>query len=355
VFACFYISKDLFAPAKIKNENLIGLGLTGKHAGPSFNVLISEKEKPEIAINLHYLNHTISRVNADKIIKGQRQFLIRPFIMRGRADWCHNIVKLEEPQLINYDDWNNTILANTNWIHRNNKNIMLKCSKCNKLDPFIDLKPLIFDVDKNIKCKHCSKQSASKYWTCPCDISWFTCVKHKWYACDGPSTKNTKEESNRPKKCAKNNNDEEGIQPQERPNKIPKKQHGATIAGESDPNLMVSHQQMLLDEIKNEKEKCQHTAQEKRKNDVTLDDSGVAAKRPSVLGLSLSARFGIPIYKLANKDANYKANQHPGEMVRKREGENHPNLTKKPRCDGEFHPNEHGVPPNPASSSSDAL
>ena len=40
----------------------------------------------------------------------------------------------------------------------------------------------------------------------------------------------------------------------ERPSKARKQQHGATIDGEGDPNRMVSHQQMLEEELKSENE-----------------------------------------------------------------------------------------------------
>ena len=79
----------LFAPDKIKNENLIGIGITGKHQGPSFNVKVTDDEKYQIAVNLHLLNHTLSLTKIDKIIKGQTKFIPRPLIMRGRADTQH--------------------------------------------------------------------------------------------------------------------------------------------------------------------------------------------------------------------------------------------------------------------------
>ena len=83
--------KQLLTPFKVKNENLLGIGITGKHQGPSFNVPVTNQEKQEMAANLHLLNHTIPRVKIDKILNGQLQFIPRPFIMRARADWCNKI------------------------------------------------------------------------------------------------------------------------------------------------------------------------------------------------------------------------------------------------------------------------
>ena len=72
---------DLTTPTKIENENLKGIGITGQHQAPSFNVFISENEKYEIAANLHLLNHKTSRIRIDKVIKGQLKFLPRPLIV----------------------------------------------------------------------------------------------------------------------------------------------------------------------------------------------------------------------------------------------------------------------------------
>ena len=36
---------EIFPPLSDKNENLIGIGITEKHQGPSFNVWVSDEEK----------------------------------------------------------------------------------------------------------------------------------------------------------------------------------------------------------------------------------------------------------------------------------------------------------------------
>ena len=348
----------LFAPDKIKNENLIGIGIIGKHQGPSFNVKVTDDEKYQIAVNLHLLNHTLSLTKIDKIIKGQTKFIPRPLIMRGRADWIHNINKLCDPQLVNYEEWKEHILKNENWNSRNQKAILLKCSKCGKIDPHYILKPSMFDVDNNLKCRHCGKQSMSKHWTCPCGDKWYLCNTHKWCAVDGPNQKPKCDDNIRPHKVPKIIPD--GIKnhkndPNEKPSKSQKTHHGETTVGEGDPNLMVTHQQMLKDELKHESEKCQHPKNTRPKGDITLDSSGVVTKRPRVLGQKLSVRFGTELSSLANKDGTNKAIQHQGELVRKRSCENTLIPTKKPRGDGDFHPSEHGNTSNHAASSSNSL
>jgi hypothetical protein len=359
-----------FCPAKIESENLIGIGITGKHQGPSFNVFVTADEQREIAINLHQLNHTLPKIKIDKIIAGQLNFLPRPLIMRGRAEWNSNIKSLSDPVLINYEEWREAEVNNERWEQRGCKGTLLKCSKCNKVNPHFSLKPALFEVDRNIKCSHCGKQSMSKNWTCPCGTLWFICNKHKSCATDVPNIKVNMNESDRPKKLPKisqsndqsewnkNGNeigDRNDNEISERPSKARKQQHGATIDGEGDPNLMVSHQQMLEEELKSENEKSLHPKNGRPKGDITLDSSEVVTKRPRVLGPKLSARFGVLLSELASKDGDNKAIQHHGEMVRKRGCENTSSPTKKPRCNGEFHPSEHGDPSNHATSSSSSL
>ena len=91
------VEKDLLTPFKINNDNLSGIGLSGRYQAPSFNVWLTEQEQHEVAINLFLLNHTLPRTKIEKVIKGQMPFMVRPFIMRARADWCNNIKKLTDP------------------------------------------------------------------------------------------------------------------------------------------------------------------------------------------------------------------------------------------------------------------
>ena len=92
---------------------------------------------------------------------------------------------------------------------------------------------------------------------------------------------------------------------------------------------MVTHQQMLKEYLKHGSEKCQHPKNTRPKGDITLDSSGVVTKRPRVLGLKLSVRFGTELSSLANKDGTNKAIQHQGGLVRKRSCENILIPTKK--------------------------
>ena len=81
-----------------------------------------------------------------------------------------------------------------------------------------------------------------------------------------------------------------------------------------------------------------------------VDLPEVPAKRPRVLGPTLSARFGTLTSSLVAKEGHSQTNPQPGELVRKWSGESYPDLTKKPRCDGLNSPSEHGTLNHDASS-----
>ena len=311
--------QEVFSPAKIKNDNLIGIGITGRHQGPSFNVSITEEEAREIAGNLHQLNHTLTKVKLDKILDGNLKFIPRVLVMRGKADWNHNIKTLSEPTLVDYEDWKKEILRKMNENRNKYKEvIMLQCSKCQKSDPHYALKPNLFEVEGCIKCRHCGKTSASKNWNCACGIKWFMCDQHRWCTQEGRKNDGSKQDEGKPKK-------------------VQKTQHAGTMMCEN--RLMVSHQQLLEEDLKIESEKFPHKRNAKAKSDITLDDPGVQLKRPRVLGPKLSAKFGVPGTHQAHGGTN-KANQQHGEMVRTRSCENTLGPTKKPRVDGEFHQDE---------------
>ena len=60
-----------FRPAKNIKDNLVGIGISGNHQGPAFNVRVSENEQNEIAKRLHKLNHTITEDKWNGILDGK--------------------------------------------------------------------------------------------------------------------------------------------------------------------------------------------------------------------------------------------------------------------------------------------
>ena len=117
---------------------------------------------------------------------------------------------------------------------------------------------------------------------------------------------------------------------------------------------MVSYQQLLEQEEMNWIASL-HPKYVRPKDDITLDGTGLVTKRPRVLGPKLSARFGVQLSELVNKDGDNKAKRHPGGMVVKRSCENTSEPSKKPRCNGDSLPSQHGAVLNHAASSSSLL
>jgi len=254
------VENEFITPYKIKGDNLSGIGIAGKYQAPSFNVYVTEQEQHEMATNLYLLNHTLPRIKINKILQGQMTFLVRAFIMRGRADWCNNIKKFDMPKLVDYEGWKQTIINNESWNNRHKKDVLLQCSKCLRWDPIKSHNFTILNVDKQITCHHCHKQTMSKAWTCPCGENWFVCNTHKWYAKNGNSTISPDDTNSRPTKSTKVDHHpaiKQNVQfesdKNSTPNKAQKKEHtdaGVPIQGECDPNLMASHQELLEYELK---------------------------------------------------------------------------------------------------------
>ena len=340
------IEKELFTPFKILGDNLSGIGISGKHQAPSFNIFVNELEQKEIATNLFLLNHSLSRVRIGNILQGQRAFLIRPFIMRGRSDWCNNIKQLSLPKLIDYDSWIKSIMACDKWSTRHKKDVLLQCSRCFTSDPIKSHNFSLFNVDKQIKCCHCKKQSMSRFWKCPCGENWFLCNTHKWYANDCNKPTCAADISNRPSKSVKTSHINNKVQNDDKDkddnNPKNKKARGkqpklgdGTIQGEGDPNLMADHQELLEFEAKMESEMSQQHDKRKPHNNMTLTASPNMIKRLKVLGPKMNAKFGDHA-KDPPKYTNDELNKAKwlGENARKRGGDHLPAPLKKPRSTG---------------------
>ena len=311
-----------FQPGQIKNENLIGIGITGKHQGPSFNVHVSNEEKKEIAQNLHLLNHSISNVKLDKLINGELKFLPRILLMRGRVEWNANIKELTPPIYNDLESWYNEI-ENEIKNNKNKKCVMLECNRCHKSDPDYTIKTDIFDVEKRIVCGFCNKSSLSKLWNCPCGTKWFLCEEHKY--CTKSIT--------RP--IAKGEHEIDS-------SKDAKKQKLETKTRAQ--QVMVSHQVMLEQDIAAEKYKTKRNDGSRPKADIVLGDSQLMVKRPR-LGPILNARLvnTNPALWIKN-DGNSKPNLNVMNLD--------PTRTKKPRIDGVLHHNGPGASFQPGTSSS---
>ena len=110
------------------------------------------------------------------------------------------------------------------------------------------------------------------------------------------------------------------------------------------PQVMVSHQVMLEQDIAAEKYKTKRNDGSRPKADIVLGDSQLMVKRPR-LGPTLNARFGE--YQPSTMDKN-DGNSKPNLNVVKLD----PTRTKKPRIDGELHHNGPGESCQPGTSSS---
>ena len=272
VVSRIYIESEqekVFQPCFIKNENLIGIGITGKHQGPSFNVFIKEEEKNEIAKNLHLLNHSLSNVKLDKLLNGELKFIPRVLAMRGRAEWNANIRELSPPIYCDMELWYKN-MENDIKQNKNKTCVMLECNKCHRSDPDYAIKADIFDVEKGIVCGFCHKSSQSMLWNCPCGKKWFLCDQHKY--CTKSITRpiaKVDEGTNISKEC--------------------KKQKLETNT--SSKQVMVTHQVMLEQDLAAEDNKNTLMRESGSKVDIVLGESQQMIKRPR-LSETLNAKLG---------------------------------------------------------------
>ena len=256
------------------------------------------------------------------------------------------------PKLVDYEGWKQTLINNGNWNTRHNTNVLFQCSKCLRWDPSKAYNFTIFNVDEQITCHHCHKQTMSKSWTCPCGENWFVCNTHKWYAKDGKPTKSPDDTNSRPTKSTKidhhatmKQNVQHDGDKNPKPNKAQKKEHtvaGVPIQGECDPNLMASHQELLKYELKCENNKITNPGKNRPK-DIALSLPGNLVKKPRLWGPKNNAKFDSKFGDQAPKyseDEMDKAKKL-GETARKRcgdnvpaKGDNQPHSVKKPKLTG---------------------
>ena len=75
---------QVFKPAEPIKDALKGVGISGKHQGPSFNVELNADQRSNIAKNLYKLNHMVNNANIKQILQQQLEFEIRPLRLREK-------------------------------------------------------------------------------------------------------------------------------------------------------------------------------------------------------------------------------------------------------------------------------
>ena len=164
----------LFKPAIRTRDILSGVFILGRVACPSFNVVITDEERIEIARSLVNLSRHVTARNVTKYLSGQRRFIPRVLALNGNSGWVSTINTLCPPNTAGCL-WG---LAPSHGVEPPETAAFYRCKLCDKVEPSTLSSFQYHDLDVKNKCIHCSKTSAVKDWYCYCGKRWYACAVH---------------------------------------------------------------------------------------------------------------------------------------------------------------------------------
>ena len=168
-------SKDsnFFKPGKPIKDQLVGVGILGKHANLNMSVHVSAPEATEVAKSLLKLNRTISARHADEFLRGARDLQPHALKLNGKAGWDSNLRVVQNQSNCN-NEWDVHSLSN---VPHQGGITFYKCPKpnCGKAEPSSVYNFQSRDLDMPNRCTHCKGYSPVRAWTCQCDKPWYTC------------------------------------------------------------------------------------------------------------------------------------------------------------------------------------
>ena len=180
---------SLLKPHNHTLNTLKGVGLEGKHASPSFNVYISEKEQHAIGKEILQLTRTLSGVKINQVLQGERKLKPIQLKLNGKAAWDNSIqihanhtVLLSSPS----GSSSSTSIVDTvcyptsTHLNRYAEGLpsFLECPTCRKLEHNTQPKFQTYDLDVKTKCFHCGSQIRVMDWKCTCNVKWYKCNLH---------------------------------------------------------------------------------------------------------------------------------------------------------------------------------
>ena len=255
----------IFKPAKQQADLLRGVGILGKHACLSFNIVVTESEQSAMAKALIRVNRTISDKHIVEYMQGARKLAPHDIKMNGKTGWDSSlpIVNDEstysnrwEPFAIGKEPPRKTIVF-----------YVCPNAVCSKREPSSAKGFQPYDFDKLQKCQHCRKTTAARKWLCECKVPWFTCEAHRSYHCYDKVClqKNHKEEPSVANTCLRS--------------KMLKRRR-----------INMEHEEIVAQEGKRAKLMKLREAEGCRKKDIELEDAP-HPKVPRILGPILQQRF----------------------------------------------------------------
>jgi ribonuclease HI len=164
----------LFKPANKTRNILDGVAISGQVAGPSFSVVMDDKEKLEVAKRLINLSRKVTGKNLQSYLQRGKKFVPRILALNGNSGWVSTINSPCPPFIVNRL-WAPAPLGEVVPIK---PTAFYKCRLCDKVEPSTLSRFQYDDLDLKIKCIHCSSMSVVKDWTCSCSKRWYACTVH---------------------------------------------------------------------------------------------------------------------------------------------------------------------------------
>jgi hypothetical protein len=177
----------LFKPRKGQVDALKGVGILGKHASISCNVVTGAAEQTAIHKALVKLNRQISNNKVDEYLQGTRKLTPHAIKMNGKTGWDSSLPIINN-EIESGDRWEQHHL----FLKTPEETIVYyECPKpdCLMKEPSSAEAFRPNNLDIKLKCRKCHKTTNARNWTCGCSIPWYTCYTHQTFHCCAEVTK----------------------------------------------------------------------------------------------------------------------------------------------------------------------
>ena len=177
----------LFKPRKGQIDALKGVGILGKHASLSCNVVTDTAEQAALQKALVKLNRQISNKKVDEYLKGTRKLTPHAIKMNGGTGWDSSlpVIKNETESGDRWEQHNLLLKPPEETI------VFYVCpsADCLMMEPSSAEAFRPDNLDNKLRCRRCHKTTYARNWMCGCNIPWYACVSHQTFHCCAEVTK----------------------------------------------------------------------------------------------------------------------------------------------------------------------